>query len=359
MPIKYHPTFSITPKVAKGLMRIEAAQEKALHLPLTPQVMASLRESAKLMTTHYSTMIEGNRLSTKEVEEVLKHKGHFPDRERDEAEVRGYYAALEFLEGLVARGDAVTENSIKKFHALVMNQKSETPYREGQNVIRESQTGTIIYLPPEANDVSRLMSGLVEWIRGASELPCPIVAAITHYQFATIHPYYDGNGRTARLLTTLILHLGGYDLKGLYSLEEYYARNLLDYYRAISIGPSHNYYLGRAEADITSWIEYFIEGMAVSFERVAVQMGAGASEKEQDQSKLLFELDPKKRKALELFEDYAIITSAQVGEFYGFKPRTSSKICKTWMEEGFLEIVDPSRKARKYKLSEKYRRLIK
>ena len=359
MPIKYHPTFSITPRVAKGLMRIEAAQEKALHLPLTPQVMASLRESAKLVTTHYSTMIEGNRLSTKEVEEVLKHKGHFPGRERDEAEVRGYYAALEFLEGLVARGDAVTENSIKKFHTLVMNQKSETPYREGQNVIRESQTGTIVYLPPEANDVSRLMSGLVDWIKGSSELPCPIVAAITHYQFATIHPYYDGNGRTARLLTTLILHLGGYDLKGLYSLEEYYARNLLDYYRAISIGPSHNYYLGRAEADINPWIEYFIEGMAVSFERVAVQMGAGASQKEQDQSKLLFELDPKKRKALELFEDYAIITSAQVGEFYGFKPRTSSKICKTWMEEGFLEIVDPSRKARKYKLSEKYRRLIK
>lgn len=340
-------------------MRIEAAQEKALHLPLTPQVMASLRESAKLVTTHYSTMIEGNRLSTKEVEEVLKYKGHFPGRERDEAEVRGYYAALEYLERLVARGEAVAEKSIKKFHALVMNQKSETPYREGQNVIRESQTGTIVYLPPEANDVSRLMSGLVEWIRGSSELPCPIVAAITHYQYATIHPYYDGNGRTARLLTTLILHLGGYDLKGLYSLEEYYARNLLDYYRAISIGPSHNYYLGRAEADITPWIEYFIEGMADSFERVAIQMCGGASRKEEDQSKLLFELDPKKRKALELFEDYAIITSAQVGEFYGFKPRTSSKICKTWAEDGFLEIVDPSRKARKYKLSEKYRCLIK
>lgn len=359
MPIKYHPTFSITPKVAQGLMRIEAAQEKALHLPLTPQVMASLRESAKLVTTHYSTMIEGNRLSTKEVEEVLKYKGHFPGRERDEGEVRGYYAALEYLEHLVARGEAVTEKSIKKFHTLVMNQKSETLYREGQNVIRESQIGTIVYLPPEANDVSRLMSGLVEWIRGSSELPCPIVAAITHYQFATIHPYYDGNGRTARLLTTLILHLGGYDLKGLYSLEEYYARNLLDYYRAISIGPSHNYYLGRAEADITPWIEYFIEGMADSFERVAIQMRGGASRKEQDQSKLLFELDPKKRKALELFEDYAIITSAQVGELYGFKPRTSSKTCKTWAEDGFLEIVDPSRKARKYKLSEKYRCLIK
>ena len=82
-----------------------------------------------------------------------------------------------------------------------------------------------------------------------------------------IHPYYDGNGRTARLLTTLILHLGGYDLKGLYSLEEYYARNLGAYYEAISIGESHNYYMGRAEADVTKWIEYFVEGMAVAFEK--------------------------------------------------------------------------------------------
>ena len=66
----------------------------------------------------------------------------------------------------------------------------------------------------------------------------PIKAAIAHYQYATIHPYYDGNGRTARLCATLILHLGTYDLKGLYALEEYYARNLKAYYEALTIGSS-------------------------------------------------------------------------------------------------------------------------
>jgi Fic family protein len=105
-----------------------------------------------------------------------------------------------------------------------------------------------------------LMKGMVNWINYNITLPCPIIAAISHYQFATIHPYYDGNGRTARLLTTCILHNGGYDLKGLYSLEEYYARNLGAYYEAISVGKSHNYYMGRAEADITKWVEYFVEG---------------------------------------------------------------------------------------------------
>ena len=103
------------------------------------------------------------------------------------------------------------------------------------------------------------MKTLVNWInQNKNEIPCPIIAAIVHYQITAIHPYYNGNGKTVRLITTLVLHQGEYDLKGLYSLEEYYARDLVVYYEAISIGPSHNYYLGRAETDITKWIEYFI-----------------------------------------------------------------------------------------------------
>ena len=64
----------------------------------------------------------------------------------------------------------------------------------------------------------------------------PLKAGIAHYLHATVHPYYDGNGRTARLLTTLILHLGRHDLKGLYALEEYYARDLKAYYEALTVG---------------------------------------------------------------------------------------------------------------------------
>jgi Fic family protein len=72
-----------------------------------------------------------------------------------------------------------------------------TAYREGQNVIRDGRTKKIVYIPPEARDVKGLMGGLVNWINKNTDLSCPIVAGIAHYQFATIHPYYDGNGRTA------------------------------------------------------------------------------------------------------------------------------------------------------------------
>ncbi|MFV0340945.1 MAG: hypothetical protein ACK5MA_10045 [Parachlamydiaceae bacterium] len=104
MPIKFDPHFTATSKILNALIRIEAAKEKILHLPLTPVVLSSLRETARLFTTHYSTMIEGNKLDSGQVEEVLMHEGHFPGRERDEKEVKGYYAALTQLEKWVSQG---------------------------------------------------------------------------------------------------------------------------------------------------------------------------------------------------------------------------------------------------------------
>jgi len=363
MQIKFNPFYIITPVIAHYLMRIEALKEHITHLPINVTVLASLRETARLYTTHYSTMIEGNRLSTEQVEEVIKYKGHFPGRERDENEVKGYYAALHYVEQCAARGNPVSEAIIQKIHALVMSatmkKQDEGTYRDGQNVIRDGRTGAIVYLPPEAKDVPGLMRGLVQWIISTQKtIPCPIVAAIVHYQFATIHPYYDGNGRTARLLTTLVLHLGGYDLKGLYSLEEYYARNLSAYYEAISVGPSHNYYEGRVESDITQWVEYFVSGMAHSFEKVAKQMSRSAGIAGEDHETLLRELDPKKRKVLELFKQFAMVTSAQVGQLFGFKSRTSAQLCKDWVEEGFLVVANPSNKKRSYTLASRYEILV-
>src|SRR5438309_1068874 len=369
MQIKFGPKYSITSSMAHNLMRIEAVKENIAHVPLNSIVLVSLRETARLYSTHYSTMIEGNRLSAEQIEEVIKHKGHFPGRERDENEVKGYYAALQYVEQLAAKGAAITETIIQKLHAFVMFQLRQGfvgeaervgsgPYRDGQNVIRDGRTGAIVYLPPEAKDVPALMAELVNWINQNKDIPCPIVAGIAHYQFATIHPYYDGNGRTARLLTTLILHLGGYDLKGLYSLEEYYARNLSAYYAAISVGPSHNYYEGRAESDITQWVEYFVGGMAIACENVIKHMTRSAVRGEHDHEAVLRKLNPKKRKALELFQQFSTVTAAQIGELFGFKPRTSAQLCKDWVDEGFLVIVNPANKNRSYGLSPAYEVLV-
>ena len=79
----FQPVFSITPAIARGLMRIEAVKHAIEALPITPRVLANLRETARLYSTHYSTMIEGNLLTQEQVGKVIAEDQHFPGRERD------------------------------------------------------------------------------------------------------------------------------------------------------------------------------------------------------------------------------------------------------------------------------------
>jgi cell filamentation protein, protein adenylyltransferase len=361
-PTTFSPIFTITAAIANDLMRIEAARQSVETLPITPRVLANLRETARLFSTHYSTMIEGNRLTQQQVAQVLAEGQHFPGRERDQDEVRGYYAALNEIERLARAGGPVVESSIQRLHALVMSAGKKriipTPYRDGQNVIRDSRSQAIVYMPPEAKDVPRLMKQLIAWINTKDDLPVPIKAAIAHYQYATIHPYYDGNGRTARLLTTLILHLRGYGLKGLYALEEYYAQRLQKYYEALTIGPSHNYYVGRAEADISKWVGYFVDGMAVSFQKVEAQARSEASRGGKDQTSALRKLDSRQRRALGLFEQSQEVTAKEIADLLGLKQRAAALVCQGWVQDGFFLVSSPSKKTRRYRLAGEYEALI-
>ena len=216
-------------------------------------------------------------------------------------------------------------------------------------------------MPPEAVDVPSLMADLLAWINDEldrGELPVPIIAGIAHYQYATIHPYSDGNGRTARLLTSLILHRAGYGLKGFYSLEEYYARKLGDYYEALAVGDSHNYYEGRAESDITEFIDYFCRGMAQSFATVRQRAGDAMRRGARDQSGLLRSLDPKQRRLLELFRDQSTATTAEMAAHLGLSPRTVTALCRDWLRNGFLKLHNPARKNRSYRLGDAFEAMV-
>lgn len=357
----FSPNFKLTAQATKALMSIEADRQAVDGLPIDVAMLASLRETARLVATHYSTLIEGNRLTQIQVREVLKG-AQFPGRERDEREVRHYYRAVEYVEQLAGKPGKMTEKDIRTIHGLAFNGKVHaTAYRDGQNIIRDSRSGTTIYMPPEATDVPQLMKDLLGWINEQllrQNWPVPIIAAIAHYQFATIHPYYDGNGRTARLLTTLILHKSGYGLKGIYSLDEYYARNLQGYYKALTVGPSHNYYRGRAEADITGFVDYFCLGMAEAFASVRTQATKAATRGARDASPTLRALEPRERKLLELFRAQQTATAADIARHLALSPRSLPPVIKQWIERGFLIVHQPSRKSRSYRLSPTYEALL-
>ena len=359
----WSPRYTLTPAIARGLMQIEAARVLVDHTPLSPAAEAELRAQARVQAAHYSTFIEGNRLTLAQAKQVVAdEKVQIAGRERDVSEVRNYWNALLRVEEWAEKKKPLTEELIRRLHALVEKgpRARPTPYRDGQNAIKNSATGALIYLPPEAKDVPILMASLVAWAAEAerSGLPVPIIAALVHYQFVTVHPYYDGNGRTARLLATFILHKSGYGLNGFFSLEEHHAKDLQGYYQALTVHPHHNYYFGRSEADLTAWLEYFISSLAEVFEAVRCRAQKCAVEGLEVEPEDLRRLDHRARVVLGLFARKETIIAPQVAEVLGLSQRMARNLLGTWVKEGWLEVANPSRRARSYSLSAKYRQYI-
>ncbi len=357
------PRYTLTSAIARALMDIEAARAVVEQTPLPPAAEAELRHRARIRSTHYSTSIEGNRLTLAEAEQVVEgKKAQFHGRERDVDEVKNYWNALLRIEEWSAKKIPFTEELVRRLHALIKEgaRAKPTPYRDGQNAIRDSASGAIIYLPPEARDVPALMAALVEWVTGAEKegLPVPLIAGLAHYQFVTIHPYYDGNGRTARLLATFILHRCGYGLNGFFSLEEHHARDLEGYYRSLAVHPHHNYYEGRCDADLTPWLEYFaitLAGVFTSAKDEALRYSARGVPAEPEE---LRRLDHRARTVLALFTKAEQVSTSQVAATLGLSERMTRMLLNTWVKDGWLVIANLSNRKRTYGLSEIYRQYI-
>jgi Fic family protein len=356
----WQPRFTLTHSIVGRLTQIEAARVVVEDAPLPTQVLSELSRQARVRATHFSTRIEGNRLTLKETEQVIAGERRvFHGRERDVAEVRNYWEALAKVEDWASKKRPVTEELIQRIAGAVLQGKraKAAPYRTGQNAIRDSATGALVYLPPEASDVPGLMARMVSWIRQAEKegISPVVVAGLAHYQFVTIHPYYDGNGRTARLFATFLLHRGGYGLRGLFSLEEYHSRDIMAYYQALEIGGHHNYYMGRADADLTGWLEYFVRTVSEVFEAAkqeALKHAEATPAPEPDQFR---RLDRRARLVLALFLHQERISSADVARTLGLSARMARVLLAGWVAAGWLIVADPSRKGREYALVDNLR----
>lgn len=346
------PRYTLTPAMAQALMDIEAARAIVDRTDMSPSAEAELRRRARLRSTHYSTRIEGNRLTLAETEAVIAGGRAARGRERDAREVLHYWSALTWVETQAAKRAPLTEELVRRLHALVEHgeRARPTPYRDGQNVIRDSMTREIVYLPPEAKDVPALMKGLVRWIAEAEGegIPIPIVAGLAHYQFVTIHPYYDGNGRTARLLATFILYRGGYGLNGLISVEEQHARDLDAYYAALAGHTHHNYYEGRAESDLTAWLGYFLRLLARACGAAKDEALSAAASADQGPARAPRVPDARWRIVAGLFARRQHITSGDVAIALGLSARMARVLLARWTSEGLLDVADPSKRNRAY-----------
>lgn len=359
----WNPRWSYNDGIVQALTEIARASAAVEQHAWSPLVEEEIRFRARLRSTHFSTRIEGNRLTLAEAEQVVRgRRVQFAGRQRDVREVDNYWHAMIWLEERARDRAPVSEGLIRRLHALVEKGPRRKPseYRTGQNVVRDSASGAIVYLPPEARDVPRLMSELVEWIRQAEDagVPPPIIAGLAHYQFVTIHPFMDGNGRTARLLATLILHRGGLGLRGFFSLEEYHARDIETYYAQLSTHEHHNYYEGREHVDLTPWVEYFTGAVVRVFSIAGEEAIRALRNRVPAEPDPVRELDARARRILGLFARTDSITAADVLKILPLSERTVRNYLAQWVTAGLLVVQDASNRGRRYGLSASYRQYI-
>jgi Fic family protein len=278
--VSYTPHFQYTAALVRAAGEIGSYQATVAVLPLPLSVERQLRHEARVRVAHNSTWIENRSLALEEAAAVIANKALAdPTRARTDAsrEVRNYFQALEFVDQRT--GVACDEEFIRRLHAIIMRGSRGGRPREHSDFRRENlRIGNFVYVPPAWEDVPALMADLVAWATGPGlALPRFLYAAVLAYQFVTIHPFQDGNGRTCRALATWALRgpddEQAIDPIGLLSVEEFYAADLAGYYEALQMGLHFSYYDAdergsRSAPDLTPWLDYFACALARSARQV-------------------------------------------------------------------------------------------
>ncbi len=287
----FSPVFSINNQILKNIGQIEAAKAIIDEAPMIPAYEKQFQQEAIVRTVHYGTRIEGNDLTFQEVAKLVE--GHqVTATDRDIQEVINYRNVISYLEELWSLYDAnlplpeeknvdtndknrfffYSETIIKRIHQLttakIIPESDVGKYRHQQVVLKNTHTGEIAHRPPPAIEVPYLMADFIDWINApvSQDIHATIKSAISQYILVAIHPFIEGNGRVSRAFAMLPLYTQGYDIRRLFSMEEYFDRNAEDYYNTIQ--NTHLLASDTFKRDLTKWIEYYTQALSIELSRV-------------------------------------------------------------------------------------------
>ena len=264
--MSFNPQFTITSKINKALVEIERVRGFLDAVKLKDDWFADMQKKALILESHHSTHIEGTALNLEQAKSILEGKKVKGVSRDDEKELLNYKKAMDFISKYLGKDDPVSEGIVRELHKIIVKGvrgENADPgnYRKIQNYVVNSRTREVVYTPPAPLEVPHLMREFTEWVNKAADVSPILVAGIAQFQFVHIHPFIDGNGRTARLLSTLILYKTGYDFKRLFTISEYYDKDRPSYYQAIQTVRKNN-------MDMTTWLEYFVDGLRLQMSEI-------------------------------------------------------------------------------------------
>ena len=267
--MNFTPKYTITNKLLRNIKDINKLVVELNNKRFPKPILYQLDIEARQLSTYSSTSIEGNNLTITQIKKLLKER---PKNIKDtEREILNYNEALEFLnKGIKEKNITLNNLLILKTHKLVtqnlLDSSKSGKYRYNIVVVNNPLTREIVYIPPDYKQVKLLITSLIEFItNNKNEIDPLILAGIFHKQFVLIHPFTDGNGRTCRLVTKVLLAELGLDTFELFSFENFYNQNITRYFSLVGeIGD----YTDLNDMNFTEWLEYFTEGILQEILRV-------------------------------------------------------------------------------------------
>jgi Fic family protein len=336
-----NPKYTVTDKILNNLTAIASAREVIEQAYLVPKWEAKLRRQALLHNTHSSTAIEGNKLSLEQVTALSEGKDVIATS-KDKQEVLNYLKALEKIPSLAEKGKIKVADILNIHRVLtkdvMQNAADSGVFRSRQVFVGKrvfDGTGLkeeVEYMPPKTDEVPGLIKEFIDWLNldKGWEINPVLLAGIVHYEIARIHPFIDGNGRTARLLATLILYLSGFDHRRIFALDDYYDRDRQAYYAALKTAQVNN-------GDITQWLEYFTTGVAYSVNEVKeAVLKVGLKKKNRQRAQIA--LTPKQMKIVEYINMHGKVTNKDLRGLFKISAQAVHKELTKLVE---LKVIKP------------------
>ena len=340
-------------EILNYILEIERNKDYLNRVDLPISISNKFRKNTKKRSSYASNKIEGNPLSFEQAKDAIESRNrHFL---KPEQEIRNYYLALEFLETKLANNESVSKKLILDVQKIICKGESSEkigirgPMPVGFIFAVWNDDGTPAYIPPEYKDIEFLLNQLIEYIEKSSDHPL-IKAAILHYQLVTIHPFEDGNGRTARIISSYYLSLCGYGFKNIGSLEEYMSYDIDEYYDSIQMGLPILYYDGRNNPPhIETWVKYFLRIFKLYASKV---VSIAITETQNNEEERLSHLSKKAKTLYKYLIDNKItrFTPIELASIFKVSNRTIINWCVELSNNGYLKPILVNKRIRNYEL---------
>ncbi len=313
--------------------------------------LKELQKIATIESIGSSTRIEGATLTDEEVEKLLKSVKITKLTTREQQEVVGYYDTLKVILDNYTDLE-LTERYIHQLHGILLKHSGKDQSHKGKyktlsnQVVANYPDGTqqIIFRTTEPHLTASEMQALIHWSNerfAKNDMHPVLVTAAFVYEFLSIHPYQDGNGRLSRLLTTLLLMQQGYGFVQYISFEYIIEERKEDYYRALMEGQKNRY--GKTEK-IDKWILFFLDCLTTLIKRLEA--------KYEIYSKLKKDLNERQKSVLEFVRKNKKVRMSEIEETFAKYSRNTLKKDMTYLVKEGLLMKTGERKGTRYHYEE-------